>query len=212
MSSEKQRKLKIAHAYWDGADTDEIGQELEVLLSNCTTRSEELEKIAELCIPAETPEELYLVSKAYVWAGAKYRQEAIKYLNDYIAAGAFWEGLPDGQIQMKGYVFDQKAGNIASAWSDLGTCYEGEFEYEKAYHCFEKAFSILPYSPSNLVKMSNIFVKKNELSNALSVLQNAKSSIYYKLPEFSSVIDKAILDVQGKINKGYVYKPRKKKQ
>lgn len=211
MSVEKKHEIEIAHAYWSGSDKSEITQELETLLSNCATRSEELEKIAELCIPAKTPEELYLVSKAYVWAGAKYRKEAIKYLNEYISVGAFWDGLPDGQIQMKGYTFDQKAGNIASVWSDLGTCYEGEFEFEKAYHCFEKAFSILPYSPSNLIKMSNILVKKNELNNALSLLQNSKNSIYYKLPEFASAINKTILDIQNKMEKGYVYKPRKKK-
>lgn len=211
MSTEKQHRIEIAHAYWDGSEKDEIDQELNLLLSDCTTRSEELIRIAELCIPAETPEELYLISKAYVWAGAKYRKTAIKYLEDYIAVGAFWDGLPDGKIQMQGYIFDQKAGNIASVWTDLGNCYEGELEFEKAYHCFEKAFSLIPYSPSNVVKMANVLVKKNELNNALLILENAKDSNYYKLLEFSSVIDKYILDIQEKIDRGYIYRPRKKK-
>ena len=204
-----QHRMELVRAYWDGSDDNNINNELNSILSSCKTRSEKLEKIAKLCEPAETSEDLYYISKSYVWAGAQYRTEAIKYLLEYIDAGGFWEGLPDEKISMDGYVFDQKAGHISSAYADLAKCYEGEYEFDKALEAYQKAYELLPYSPASLIGVSTVYIKKNNLDNALTVLEEAKNSPYYNIPDFSDVVDRHIIDVKNKIEKGYIYKPRK---
>lgn len=77
----KEHNLKLVRTYWEDIPEDtQLNNELDSILSSCSTRSERLAKIAELCLPAETNEELYYISKCYVWAGAKYRLKAIEYL------------------------------------------------------------------------------------------------------------------------------------
>ena len=205
-----QHRMELVRAYWNGSDNHNINNELNSILSSCKTRSEKLEKIAKLCEPAKTNEDLYYISKSYVWAGAQYRTAAIRYLLEYIEAGGFWEGLPDEKIPMDGYVLDQKASNISSAYADLAKCYEGEYEFDKALEAYQKAYELLPYSVANLIGISTIYIKKNNLDKALAALEEAKNSTYYNIPDFSDVVDRHIVDVKIKIEKGYVYKPKRK--
>lgn len=211
MNYTKEHKMQLVRAYWNETDDEQLNKELDSLLVSCKTKSEKLSIIAELCKPAETNEELYFISKAYVWAGADYRSEAIEYLKKYIAAGAICDETPEGIREMNGISYDLKSMSVASVYTDLGNCFANEYEFDKAIECYQEAYSLVPYISSNAVKISEMYVKKNELVRALDYLETIKSSIYYKLEIYSSVIDKCITDVQKKIEKGYVYKPRKKK-
>lgn len=115
-------------------------------------------------------------------------------------------------IKMQGYIIDQKKANIASAYTDLGNCLEGEYKFDEAIKCYKKAYSLTPYFPANLIKISQVFVKKNDLPKALDVLLSSKESPYCQLNEFRECIARYQSDVENKIKKGYVYKPRKQKQ
>ena len=81
----KTKNMMLVDAYWNGSLDSVLVSELDNLLQDCSARSEELVKIAELCLPATTNEQLYYASKAYVWAGASCRKDAIYYLEKYIA-------------------------------------------------------------------------------------------------------------------------------
>lgn len=209
MGNTKEHNMELVRAFWN--DDENLESELEFLLESYPTRAEQFAKIAELCLPATTNEELFFISKSYVWAGAAYRLKAIEYLKKYINAGAICEETPDGTRNVNGILYDLKSLSIADVYTDLGNCYAGEYEFDQAIECFRQAYSLAPYIPSNAVKISEMHVKKNELYKALDFLQVAKGSSYYAFEDFRSVIDKYILDVQRKIENGYIYRPRKKK-
>lgn len=202
--------LDLVRDFWK-SDNDSYSGGLKQILETCVTKAERFAKIAELCLPAETPEELYFISKSYVWAGANYRLLAIEYLKKYIEAGAFWEGLPSGIIKMEGYEADQRIANIADAYAQLGNCYEGEYMFSEALECFKHAYSLIPYFCGTLIKSVQIYVKMNDLQGALDLLDSANNNPYYSLPDYRNSIDLCRSEIEEKIKKGYIYKPRKKK-
>ena len=202
--------LRLVHEFW-ASDSDDYSEYLKQVLKPCVTRAERFVKVAELCKPAETCEELYFISKSYMWAGATYRPLAIEYLKKYIEAGAFWEGLPSGVIKMEGYEVDQKIANIADVYTNLGSCYEGEYMFSEALECFKNAYSLTPYFCGNIIKSVQVYIKMNNLQGALDFLESTKNNAYYALLDYKNSIDKCHSDVEEKIKKGYIYKPRKKK-
>ena len=201
----------LVHAYWDDSSDEALLSELDNLLCNCHTRAEKLAKIAELCLPAKTNEQLFYASKSYVWAGASYRKEAIYYLEKYIESGATYEGTPSGTREIQGIIYDLKSMSISDTYCDLAQCYEGEYEFDKAIKNYEKAAELTPYVPSYIVKLSNAYIKKNQLENAKSILESATTKKEYEYESFRSAIDNCLIDINKKISSGYVYKPRKRK-
>lgn len=191
-----------------------IGRKAQKILNSCHSKQEILLKSIELCGPnPTTPKQLYIVSHCYVWLGAKYRPQAIEYLNKYIEAGAQWEGTPQGTIKMDGYSVNQLNGNRASVYNYLGKAYEGEYDFDKAEEAYLNAEKLEPYCAGHSVCVSNIYIKKNNLDQAMQYLENKKALSYYKsnADNYKTLIDAAINDVSEKITKGYTYKPRKKK-
>ena len=184
-SSIQNKNMMLVDAYWNGSDDDALISELDNLLQECSTRAEKLIRIAELCLPATTNEQLYYASKSYVWAGASYRKEAIYYLEKYIEAGATYENAPTGFREINGIVYDLKSMDISNTYS--------------------------PSIPTYIVKQAQIYVKKNQLNTAKKLLESAATTKYYEHEEFRSIIDKYLLNVNEKISNGYVYKPRKRK-
>lgn len=207
----KTKNMMLVDAYWNGSLDSVLVSELDNLLQDCSARSEELVKIAELCLPATTNEQLYYASKAYVWAGASCRKDAIYYLEKYIASGATYDGTPSDIREINGVVYDLKTMSISNTYSDLAKCYEGEYEFDKAIENYEKAMTLSPHMQSYVISLANVYVKKNQLEKAKNVLESATSSEAYKDAGFRTAIDKNLLDINEKITRGYVYKPRKKK-
>lgn len=193
-------------------------------MSKCKSRVDVLKTIIELCPTPSSPKELYIVSKAYVWLGAGYRKQAIKYLNKYISAGAIWEGTPCDTVDTFGYETNQKESNIASIYYDLGQCYEKEYIFDKAIEAYKKASEYDKYFATYIVCISNVYVKIGKYDSALNELYNAKSSKYYRVyyskiypdiinknDDYIYLIDKAICDIETKRKRGYKYQPRKQK-
>ena len=71
--------------------------------------------------------------------------------------------------------------------------------------------TLSPHMQSYVISLANVYVKKNQLEKAKNVLESATSSEAYKDAGFRTAIDKNLLDINEKITRGYVYKPRKKK-
>lgn len=190
-----------------------VGRNAKKILSSCKDRKEVLLKAIELCGEnPTTPKQLYIVSNCYVWLGAKYRVQAIEYLEKYINAGAVWSGTPKDIIKFDGYSVNQFEANKASVYYDLGKAYEGEYEFEKAEQAYLNAEKIEPYFATYSVCVANTYVKRNDLQKALNYLENKKQGNYYKknINDYKTLLDSAIDDVTKKIEKGYQYKPRKK--
>lgn len=180
----------------------EIGSEARRILNSCSNRQEVLLKAIEMCGEnPSTPKALYVVSSCYVWLGAKYRPQAIEYLEKYLDVGLFCE--PENAIYVK-----------ASVYKYLGEAYEGEYEFDKAEQAYLTAEKICPDTPCHVVDTSRIYIKKGDLQRALNHLEATKSSVYYRknINDYKTVIDSYVDDVKMKISKGYVYRPRKKKQ
>ena len=207
----KNKNMILVEAYWNDTADKALVTELDNLLQDCSTRAEEFVRIAELCLPATTNEQLYYASKAYVWAGASYRKEAIYYLEKYIEAGATYEGTPSGTREMNGVIYDLKAMSISNVYFDLAKCYEGEYEFDKAIENYEKAANFSPHNQAFIINLSNVYVKKNQLEKAKDILEVETNSGAYKDEEFRTAIDKHLIDINDKIKRGYIYRPRKKK-
>ena len=62
----KNKNMILVEAYWNDTADKALVTELDNLLQDCSTRAEEFVRIAELCLPATTNEQLYYASKAYV--------------------------------------------------------------------------------------------------------------------------------------------------
>ncbi len=194
-----------------------VGAELSALakkeLKKCPTRQDVLIRAIELCNGFNSPEALYVISYCYVWLGAKYRKQAIEWLEKYIAAGAICRYTPIGHVKMNGYTVNQKSANISDVYSNLGKAYEGEYIFDKAKEAYAQAVKYAPYFPSSYVFYAKVLVKENNLEAALDYLKSQRKVSYYSSSDdFNSIIEAEIADVIEKQNKGYVYKPRKKKE
>lgn len=165
------------------------------ILSQCKSREEILMKVVDLCGDPTTLKRLYIISKAYVWAGAKYRNQAIKYLEMYIEKG----GLDNANRIGKSLIY-----------LDLGKAYEGEYKFDMALACYKKAISH-NYGTPELCFIAKLYTKMNMLDKGIELLSNAqKRKIYSSDESFREVVDRELEDLKSKKARGYVYKPRKK--
>ncbi|HWT74135.1 MAG TPA: hypothetical protein VN258_05370 [Mobilitalea sp.] len=191
------------------------------ILRQCSHRTDVLKEMINLCQNPATPKELYIVSTAYVWLGASYRQLAIEYLNKYINVGAYWDGFPSGDIDLFGYEENQKDLNIARVYYDLGQCYEKEYMLSEAIIAYSTASKYEPHFAYYKVCVSNVYVKLGEYNHAIVNLINARNSKYYTTytyktsdgvvhvnKDYINAIDSAMIDVEKKQKRGYKYKPK----
>lgn len=194
------------------------------ILSYSEHRTDVLKEIIKLCPNPTTAKELYIVSTAYVWLGACFRQEAIEYLLKYISVGATWEGTPKDTVNIFGYDINQKLSCIAKVYYDLGQCYEKEYMFEEALSAYKKASEYDGHFAYYIVCTANIYVKLGNYEDALKTLYEAKNSEYYKVyyyktgdgkewtdKDYIDAIDRAVTDIKDKQNRGYIYRPRKSK-
>lgn len=202
----------------------ELSKKAKSILIRCNHRTDVLKEMIKLCPDPTTAKQLYIVSTAYVWLGAAYRLEAIKYLLKYIDAGAVWEGTPKDIINIYGYDQSQIDLNISNVYYNLGQCYEKEYMFNEAIEAYRNSNKYNPYFAYNLVLIAGLFVKKDDYMSAFRVLENARLSIYYKNYEyytcdnqkhikddFMIAIDTAYEDINKKFQRGYKYRPRPSK-
>ncbi len=213
-SSKNESDVDIALQLFESQGVGEtVGAKAKAILNTCKNRQEVLFKAIELCGPNPSDaKSLYIVSHCYVWLGAKYRVQAIKYLEEYISLGASWSGTPRDIINMGGYFVNQLSSNKASVYHYLGKAYEGEYMFEKAENAYKEAETLCPEFATYSVCVANTFVKRNDLKKALDYLQNKKQTSYYKnnIDDYKMLLNNALDDVKSKIEKGYVYKPKGK--
>ncbi|MDI6604078.1 MAG: tetratricopeptide repeat protein [Thermoanaerobacteraceae bacterium] len=203
---------------------DPIHKKAKQIVEKAKDRHEVLDKIIELCQNIEHPKAYYLIGTAYVWKGAKFRREAIYYLEKYL----------DNPVEIKKSYYSREGKlidgftsgvQISFIYGDLGKCYEGEYEFEKALEYYQKAAELDPSVPSVYVHIAQVYAKMKNLDEAIKVLQEAKNSKYYTPIKtispidgsthydntFKITIDNYLEDLKEKKEKGYIYKPRIKK-
>ena len=177
---------------------------LQILEACDNNRMKILEKEVSLCQGFDTPMAYCILSDAYVFMGATYREEAIICLNKYLANPAW---VP---CQEK-----DKARYLALRWNYLGQAYEGEHQFSRAISAYDQERRLEPDMPAAYVKIAEVMRKMNQLPTAIQFLKTAQKTSYYKTPSFGScfntVVDSHLSDLEEKQKRGYVYRPRKTK-
>jgi len=223
--------LNLAQALFEslqlstGFGTGPIYKKAKQIIEKAKNRQEVLDKIIELCQNIEHPKAYYLIGTAYVWKGAKFRRQAIYYLEKYLENPV---EIKKSYYNREGKLIDGFTSGIqiSYVYRDLAKCYEGEYEFEKALEYYQKAAELDPSVPSVYIHIAQVYVKMNNLDEAIRVLNKAKNSKYYtptKITDsldgsvyydntFKITIDNYLKDLKEKKKRGYVYKPRKKKE
>lgn len=203
-------------------------KKVEKVLQTCTSRQAILDKVIELCGDPAAPRQKYIRAVAYTRAKADYREDAIKALELYLADAPyensyknehhFWGRKPFSREE-------EKKIHLADMYYHLGKEYEGKHSFNQALTCFNKELELTPFYPGPYCRISSIHIKKNQLTSAMNTLLGAKKTscykpLKYKTPAgdqetddtFKKVIDNHILDLEKKIETGYVYAPKKKRR
>lgn len=189
------------------------------------TRQDYLDKIIELCTPANTAQRRYLIATALAWSTVKRRKEAIIAIKNYLDNPLYTKAYENRSYGLiAGVKPDSRSMHIAEMYTYLGKAYEGEYQFEDAYQSFLKAIKYAPYSTSHYCDLINVLIKMNRMDDARQVCLDAQQLPYYqpyhgKLyngktfidDSFKKLIDSQLQDIDKKIDRGYVYKPRKRK-
>lgn len=182
-------------------------------------RQQVLLKIIDLIGDPKTPKERFIVAKTYAWSRAEYRNDAIQYLELYLNNPLYKEAYINN-------VYDtpekNKLHHLSEMYGYLGKAYIGEYDFDKALSTYEYMINIFPENPSAYIGKCETLIKQNELSKCYDWLLNCKKLPYYKLNKqngkteeenwFHFTINRLIKDVKEKIDKGYIYRPRKNKK
>lgn len=189
-------------------------KEIQKLKSECKNFREMLFRVINLIGYPETVKEKYTYAYAYYWLGAEYRPQAINAFVEYIRSGC----LPDVE---KRYIpeFDFYANcrhNRASAFHDLGVCFEKEYQFENAMRCYSKALKTEPFYECHYIFIARLYAKMNNLSEGISFMTDVqKTNKYYRMSHntngtFAKAIDIELEELISKKERSYVYRPRKK--
>ena len=174
--------------------------EVKKICKDCKSIQDSLNKVIEYCGEPNSAKARYYYAITYAWSRKEYNDLAIEYLTLYL------NNPP----------YDKKYGNkteepnihLYEMWRYLGQAYEKNKNLDEALNCYFKCLEYLESFQVPYLDIANIYRKKNDLNSSLEILNNAKSTQYYK-NDFKEVIDRYILDYEEKIKKGYKYKARK---
>jgi len=197
------------------------------VLKECTTRQAVLDKVIELCGEPETPRQRYISAMAYMRSKSEQRDNAIRCLELYLANQPYEEACKNARHIWGSKEFtpdEEKKIHLAEMYAHLGKAYEGKYAFNQALPCYSKEIELTPFYPGPYCRASSIHIKKNQLTAAMNILLHAQKTRYYKPitfktsagdtvteDTFKNVIDNHILDLEKKIEKGYVYTIKKKK-
>lgn len=196
------------------------------ILKECTLkgalypeRQQVLFKIIDLIGVPQTSKERFIVAKAYAWSKAEYRDKAIHYLELYLNNPLYEEAYIHNLHNYNDTLEKRKLYHLSEMYGYLGKAYIGEYDFDKALSIYEYIINIFPENPSAYIGKCETLIKQNELSKCYNWLLNCKKLPYYKLNKqygktekenfFHFTINRLLKDVEEKISKGYMYKPRK---
>jgi len=196
------------------------------ILKKCPTRQSVLDKVIELCGVPETSRQRYISAVAHTRSRADNKEKAIESLELYLANPPCEEAYRNARHFRGSKAFfpeEEKKQHLAEMYSYLGKAYEVGHSFRQALASYSKELELTPFDPASYCRISSIHVKRNQLTSAMNVLANAKKTSYYKPIKyktqsgetvtedtFKKMIDTHILDLEKKIEKGYVYSPKKK--
>gem|GEM_PF-942019 len=195
------------------------------IVQQCPTNQDVFNKIIELCGEPKTSRQRYILAEAYAISRVAFRKQAIYYLQLYLSNPPYEDAYIYSHHLVghrESSVEEEKNIHLGHMYDNLGKAYEGEYEFEKALECYKKELELTPFWPVGYYCVACILIKQGKMNEAMQVYLNAKLSPYYepikyKSPSgdfyvdnvFKRVIDEHIAELQEKINRGYVYRPRK---
>jgi tetratricopeptide (TPR) repeat protein len=199
------------------------------ILKECTPkgdtypeRQQVLLKIIELIGDPTTPKQRFIVAKAYAWSRAGYRDKAIYYLKLYLNNPLYKEAYIHIKFNVDDTPEKSKLHHLSEMYGYLGKAYMGEYDFDNALSVYEYMIGKFPEDPPAYMGKCEALIKKNELTKCYNWLLDCKKLPYYKLNKqygkteeenwFHFTINRLLKDVEEKINKGYVYRPRKNKK
>jgi len=211
-----------------GSMSEKGKRQIAIILKQCPTQQDIINKVIELCGEPITSRQRYLYAKAYALSKVEYRKLAIKYLELYLnnplyedAFKNYHHSLGDKQFSLA----EERNIHLSEMYYCLGKAYDGEYGFDKALDYYQKEQSLIPFYPAPYCHICSILIKQNKLSEAMGTYLVAKKSPHYKPfkhknmlgklyteDTFKKVIDNHIIELQEKIDKGYVYKSRKSKE
>ncbi len=159
-------------------------------------REKLLLKIVELCDDLQTPQQLYLATKAYSWLGKKYFDQTIQYAGEYLHT-AGWDELPGRTTEQDGITINYAAAQRASILIDLARAQEGTGKLESALFNFMEAYRLEPYSAMNAIKAADVIAKLHGREEALMFLMQQRKSKYYDLIKYT--------DARGTVRRNEVF-------
>lgn len=174
---------------------------LQIIADNYAIIGKERHELAAMVIDkyksSTEPFDILGVAYAYLWQGAKFRQDAISYFEKYLSEYS--------DIDLNCHCIKRW-----SVYSDLATLYEKEYKYQKAIFCLQKCIAIDDHSnAADYTRIGDILVKE-DMSKAeefyVKLLNDTKLNKYQR--QFAYALNEVI----EKKNRGYVYRPRNKKQ
>lgn len=167
--------------------------------------------IVDILCNYEAPEAWYCIAIAHQLQGAKFRPEQIKYSKKLLDSG---------------YPLEKE--DAVYIYNLLADAYEGEYMFEEAIEMRKKLLSAHEdYTPAHIV-IARLMVKQNRIDDAIKYLEDVYEDIkrnpYYR---FDYLLEKRVLhynyvgdmkalpihikELKDKKERGYVYRPRKKK-
>ena len=137
---------------------------------------------------------------AYINEGAAYRKLAIECFEYYFSHPS---KMPIAENKHPYF----------SEWqlhSELANLYEKEYDFDKAIHELEECIRFSSINDGvEYTRIADVIVKKEGVDQAIEyIIQIKKSNIY---PKMKNMIDYEYNELLKKKDKGYVYRPRKRK-
>lgn len=191
------------------------------ILRNCKCRQDVLNKVIEVCGEPLTPFQRYIYAITYAWSNKEYRHLAIHYINWYLS-NELWDGayLNKYKISIQSSE-EQKIDHLCNMYNYLFSAYIGVYDFDNALKTAEYTIQIDASNPQGYMAKCEVLIKLNKLNECKEWLEAQKKLPFYKFdkkhletaPEnwFYFTINRLLNDVNEKIEKGYVYKPRKTK-
>lgn len=159
---------------------------------------------------------LHVKALCYLYAGATCRQEAIYWLNKYLAKGDLW--LPGVMlpIQQDEYFIDPKIYYRAHLLCELGKLYENEYLFQEAFEAYIQQLNFVQVLPWGAIYAANVRVKMNDINAGIKllgeVLKSYRSQYGKTNDNFNLRINETLIELYAKKDRGYVYRPRKKQE
>ena len=188
-------------------------------IKDCKCRQDVLNKVIEVCGEPLTPFQRYIYAIAYAWSNKEYRQLAIQYLNYYLS-NELWDGALNRLRYSTQSIEERKREHLCEMYNYLFNAYIGTYEFDKALEIAEHMIEIDITNPTCHMAKCEILIKLNKLNECKEWLEAQKKLPFYKFDKkyletqsenwFYFTINRLLNDVNEKIEKGYVYKPRKR--